>query len=724
MRKVVFAAAAFIFLCTVTGLPQTASPAASPTPAPKPSDAEDVVKISTSLIQVDVSVTDKSGKVVKDLKPEDFEIYENGVKQNITNFSFVDSGSTQNRAIIKNNKTDKLDVPLPPTTIRPEQVRRTIALVVDDLTLSFESTHFVRLALRKFVEEQMQDGDLVAIVRTGAGIGALQQFTSDKRMLLAAVDRIKWNSIGSGGVGAFAAIEPTPLEQSKAAGANISDEQLADEKNRIEGFNNFREDIFATGTLGAVNYIIRGMKELPGRKSIMLMSDGFQLLSKGSDGSTDTTRVYDSINRLVDLANRSSVVVYTMDARGLQTLGITAEDNTSVLTPEAIQGRLTDRRDKLFDTQEGLVYLAKQTGGFPILNNNDLSGGIRKILDDQSYYLIGYEPDAETFDVKTRRFNKLEVKVNRKNTDVRYRSGFFGVSDDQIKKPANLTPQQQILTALSSPFAVSDINLSLNTIFKSDVKEAAYISSFVYINAKDLKFTDEPNDKKKVTFDILAVSYGTGGVPIDQLAKTYTLTLDSENYQKITKDGFVYYFTFPIKKPGAYQMRIAIRDHADEKVGSASQFIEVPNVKNNRLTLSGIVLDNLTIEQWNNEGKLSPTDTKKPSGIDPLISTSLRRFKRGTILRYAFEIYNAKQPPQLQTQTRIFHDGKLIYEGKQVPVDLTGQTDVRIVKTAGAINLGTEMQTGDYVLQIVTTDASAKEKNKVSAQFVTFEITQ
>ncbi len=275
-------------------------------------------------------------------------------------------------------------------------------------------------------------------------------------------------------------IEPTPLEQAKAAGANVSDEQLADEKNRIQGFQNFREDIFATGTLGAVNYIIRGMKELPGRKSIMLMSDGFQLLSKDSDGSTDTTRVYDSLNRLVDLANRSSVVVYTMDARGLQTLGLTAEDNTSVLTPEAVQGRLTDRRDKLFDTQEGLVYLAKQTGGFPILNNNDLSGGIRKILDDQSYYLVGYEPDAETFDVKKARFNKLEVKVNRKNTDVRYRSGFFGVNDDQIKKPANLTAEQQILTALSSPFAVSDINLSLNTIFKSDVKESAYISSFVY----------------------------------------------------------------------------------------------------------------------------------------------------------------------------------------------------------------------------------------------------
>ncbi len=78
---------------SVTDLPQIASPTASPTPHRNFEKREDVVKISTSLIQVDVTVTDKSGKVVRDLKPEDFEIYENGVKQNITNFSFVDSGS-------------------------------------------------------------------------------------------------------------------------------------------------------------------------------------------------------------------------------------------------------------------------------------------------------------------------------------------------------------------------------------------------------------------------------------------------------------------------------------------------------------------------------------------------------------------------------------------------------------------------------------------------------
>src|SRR5205085_8129921 len=94
-----------------------------------------------------------------------------------------------------------------PTPVKPEQVRRTIALVVDDLTLSFESTYYVRRALKKFVDEQLQDGDLVAIIRTGAGIGALQQFTTDRRQLYAAIEKIRWNPVGNGNIGAFAPLE-------------------------------------------------------------------------------------------------------------------------------------------------------------------------------------------------------------------------------------------------------------------------------------------------------------------------------------------------------------------------------------------------------------------------------------------------------------------------------------------------------------------------------------
>lgn len=173
-----------ILFATTFAAGQDAKPQRTPTPATD----NDVVKITTNLIQVDVTVTDSKGKVVTDLKPEEIEIYENGEKQKITNFSFISSSKT---LIEKPKAVDRNAIPIPQTVLRPEQIRRTIALVVDDLSLSFESAHYTRRALKKFVDEQMQNGDLVSIVRTGSGIGALQQFTSDKRMLYAAIEKVK-----------------------------------------------------------------------------------------------------------------------------------------------------------------------------------------------------------------------------------------------------------------------------------------------------------------------------------------------------------------------------------------------------------------------------------------------------------------------------------------------------------------------------------------------------
>jgi len=424
-----------------------------------------------------------------------------------------------------------------------------------------------------------------------------------------------------------------------------------------------------------------------------------------------------------------------MDARGLQTLSLTAADDTNSLSAEQIGEKISDRRDELFDTQEGLVYLAKQTGGFPLVNSNDLSGGIRKILDDQSYYLVGYQPDAETFDPKTRRFNKLQIKVNRKDVKVRYRSGFFGVSDEQIKTPVNQTPQQQIMTALTSPFATSGISLRLNSLFGNDARNGSYVRFLLHVDAKDLKFTDEAGGNKKAVFDVVALMFGDNGVIADQINQTYTLTVKSERYEKILKDGFVYHFPFPVKKPGGYQLRVAIRDEQDKKIGSANQFIEVPNLKKNRLTISGIVLENVSYEDWQKSEpgaprKANTTTAAENRGTadttDPLTDTSLRRFKAGTVLRYGADIYNAKsnaaQKSNLTTQVRVFRDGKLLFEGKHIPLDLYGQTDLERIKFVGAVNLGTDMTAGDYVLQIVVTDNLAKEKQKIATQFVQFEI--
>jgi len=556
-----------------------------PQSTPQKPDDVDVVKITTNLVQVDAVVTDKNGKVVTDLKPEEIKIYEDGRQQKITNFSY---NVTETPAVpartAKPETIDKNAPPVPPTRLKPEDIRRTIAIVVDDLGLSFESTYYVRRALKKFVDEQMQAGDLVPIIRTGAGRGALQQFTSDKRQLYAAVERVKWNASGRGGVGAFAPLEPpTPGE----FGAEI------DAKN--EEMNQSRADMFAVGTLGAVGYVVRGLRDLPGRKSILLVSDGFRIYNR-----EDTTRNYlaaQRLQRLIDEAGRASVVIYTMNATGLQTLGLTAADNPG---SGDVEQMLSSRRNAAFETQEGLDFLARQTGGIAIRNTNDLSGGIRRVLEDQKgYYLIGYRPDSSTFDLRSgkRTFHKLSLKVERPGKyNVRMRNGFYGISDDEPRAPVKRTLAQQMLGALTSPFGSTGVHLQLTSLFAYDPKSGPFMRSMLHIDVRDLTFTTEANGLHKSVFDVLAMTFGDNGVPVDQIGRTYTLQLPDAFYKRAQRAGLVYNVTVPIKKPGAYQLRMSLRDSTSERIGAVSQFVEVPDLKKKRLAISGVAVSGRTPE--------------------------------------------------------------------------------------------------------------------------------
>lgn len=697
-------------------------------------EADEVVRITTNLVQVDAVVTDSHGKIVTDLKPDEIKILEDGRQQKITNFSYyvTETPATPARRE-KPAPVDKNAPPVPPTRLKPEDIRRTIAIVVDDLGLSFESTHFVRQALKKFVDTQMQPGDLVAIIRTGGGMGALQQFTSDKRQLYAAVERVKWNSIGRSGVGAFAPLQPpTP----GAMGPEI--DRMNDE------LNQFREDMFSVGTLGAVSYVVKGLRELPGRKSILLVSEGFRIYNR-----EDTTRNYlaqEKLRRLIDEAGRASVVIYTMNASGLQTLGLTAADNPG---EGDVQEMLTARRNAAFETQEGLDYLAQQTGGIAIKNNNDLSNGIRRVLEDQKgYYLIGYRPDNSTFDPKTgrRTFHKLSLKITRPGKfNVRMRNGFYGVTDEQRRAPGQRTLAQQLLGALTSPFGATGVHLQLTSLFSYDKKTGSIMRSMLHIDGRDLTFSDQPNGMHKCVFDVLAMTFGDNGVPVDQSGRSYTLQLPDALYKQTQREGLIYYVTVPIKKPGAYQLRISLRDTTTERIGSASQFVEVPDLKKNHLAVSGVVLrgerpGERTTAAAGASSNVAPAGNQPATDTDPAAaeqnaadqrnpeaSPAVRHFTQGMLMDYLCIIYNARldkatNKPQLISQIRLFRDGQPVFTGKENALNFTNVTDPKWLVSGGAIKLGTDLVPGEYVLQVIVKDMLADEKHRIVTQWMDFEI--
>jgi len=699
------------------------------TPAPQSQQDEEVVRITTKLVQVDAVVTDKNGKLVRDLKPEEVQIFEDGRPQKITNFSFYLAEREAPAEPARPLPVDKTAVAAPPVRLRPDQVRRTIALVVDDLGLSFESTHYVRRALKKFVDEQMQAGDLVAIIRTAGGMGALQQFTSDRRQLYAAIERVKWYPNGRSGIGVFAPIRNDGpfTEQIGAPNSDTRGEYKED-------LDEFREDLFSVGTLGALNYVVKGLKDLPGRKSILLISDGLSLFSR-NDPTRTSDRVVTAVKGLVEQANRASVVIYTMQATGLQTLGLTAEDSVGDMSRDEITENIDRRRSDFNEMQNGLNYLANETGGIAIRNTNDLSGGVKRVLEDQKgYYLIGYRPDEATFDGRGRRqFHKLSLKILRPGKfHIRMRNGFLGVPESEAVA-ANQTPAQKLIGALTSPFGSAGVRLRLTSLYANDAKQGPIMRSLLHVNASDLTFTDEPDGWHKAVFDVMAVTFGDNGVVVDQNNHSHQMRVRSPEYEKMLQRGFVYFVTVPIKKPGGYQFRTAVRDSASSRVGSASQYVEVPDMKKNRLNLSGILITAAGPAEANkaaspvNASANSANNGRELAEADPASTAAVRQFRRGLALAYGFFVYNAHLNrttlrPELITQIRVFRDGKLVFTGKENQFDSRDQPDLKRLTVGGALQLGTAMEPGEYVLQVIVTDNLAQPKYRTAVQWIDFEI--
>lgn len=681
------------------------------------------------------------------LSPEDFEIFENDNKQKITSFSFI--SSVPDPEAEKKAKADEFEIPPPPAAeLKPSEIRRTIAIVVDDLSLSFESVEYIKRALKNFVRNQMQYGDLVAIIRASGGIGALQQFTANKPYLYESIDKIKWKK--NRGNGQLSVFKPFSVGSgdldSKGYDTDVPSDDIPNSEGSIDAF---RKDVFVSGTLGAMQYVIDGIKPLPGRKSILLMSDGFDIFNKGKSGLTESTSITEKLDTLIDSANQAAVVIYSIDTRGLQTLNFTAADDlgsrpiqnnipnpgdaaTTAVTQDKTEDLARDRRNSFASMQDGLNYLAKQTGGIFVRNTNDIYGGIKTMLDDQSYYLIAYEPDNENFDPDKDRFNKLDIKVKRDDVKVRYRSGFFGTSGEQTNTASvNTSANERLNNALISPFPVSEIGVKLSSLFQGNEKSKLFINSLLYIDVSDLEFAEAENGRKKAVFDLLAANFDENGVPTDQLNKTFTMEVTPEVFDRMKKEGFIYYFTLPIKEAGAYQMRVAIRDKATDKIGSQNQIIGVPKLKNKELALSGIALDNIPYNKWNNGfgsqySRIATTNTDFEEDLPTTTDTAVRKFNRGTVLRYALELYNAKRKTKERSElffrTRVFHNNKVIYEGKDTFIDVKGVSKTGLKPIAGAINIGTVIPKGGYVLQIIVTEQLSNKNRQVATQFIQFEV--
>jgi VWFA-related protein len=646
-------------------------------------DKDDVVKITTNLVQIDVVVT-KDGKPVPSLNAEDFELYEDGKRQAITSFAYVSNvaGATSRPAEKAAEQTSGTSVP--PPAIKRDVPRRTIAIVVDDLGLSAESMTFVRRSVRKFVAEQMQPNDLVAILRTGSQVGALQQFTNDKRLLNRAVDQLRWNLCNRVGINVLrAAGSPTFAGCPHSYGS----------------------------TLSQLRSIVDAMGQLPGRKSLILLSDSVPIQNQEleqyeydnvPERAGDDWIYRRGLNKIAERAIRSSVVIYSVDTQGLQVTGPTAADHFSgdirQITTQ-MQNVLATRSRVLQDRRAGGDMLARQTGGFQVRNSNDYQ--FDRIMQDQSgYYLLGYRPTDDTFN---KRFHHINAKIKKSGLSVRTRFGFYGISEDDVKLQLP-SPGQMTNLALMSPFRAQDLEIDLASFFANNQTEGSLVRSFIYLDAASLAFKPV-NDRKETSLEIHGVLFGDNGVPMQQVRHGVTLSLKEAEYEKAMREGLRLRFDMPAKRPGAYQVRIAIREGYSYKIGSAGQFVAVPDLNSKQLALSGIVLQGVSNAATQDEVMSSP---------------AVRRFHVNSDLYFGFVVYNGS--PNLLMETKLFRDGKTVKSGPETAIDVTNQPDSTRIMVSNVMRLPPDLEPGNYYLQVVITDKAAKEKQAPAIQWVDFEI--
>jgi hypothetical protein len=231
---------------------------------------------------------------------------------------------------------------------------------------------------------------------------------------------------------------------------------------------------------------------------------------------------------------------------------------------------------------------------------------------------------------------------------------------------------------------------------------------------------------REAVINVVAYTFSESGAVASSVGETHTITLSDKLYERALQSGLVYSLNVPIKKAGAYQLRVAVRDDKSEKVGSASQFINVPEVGKEKLALGGIALSGFDPVATTNSASAASAASGETSSI--LTQAAMRRFRAGQVMQFAYVIFNAKadkgkSQPQLVTQIKLYRDGKEIFAGRETPYDARSQQDWGRLVAEGSLQLG-GLQPGDYLLQVIVTDLRAEMKNRTATNWIDFEVTK
>jgi VWFA-related protein len=576
----------------------------------------------------------------------------------------------------------------------------------------------------------MNPNDQVAIVSTSGQIGFLQQLTDNPVVLHAAIARLNYKMnpeaytgktqiseymasqvLDSGNRELYAyLLESIKIEQQMGPGNRHGDHGLAASYSAAPYLRNRLRQVNAQGrmttadTLSTLQSLMESSADLPGRKVVFFLSDGF-IVNERKAGALE------ALQRVTQAATRAGVIVYTMDLRGpAMNLGSATDASTNNYA-DASARRAGLAFGEINATQEPLKLIADETGGRAIFNSNSIGDGILQAIGETSdYYLLAWRPDStEPPEVKSR--VQITIK-DRPELNVRFRNNFLApanttttaksaVVETKEKTIAAMTPEAQLAATMGATYPKKELPVSLAVGYVNSGDGHAVMKASMQIARQYL--TMGTDNAAKTEVDVI-------GVAVDERGQFTSFKQVLSVVREVNAISPAVTWNQQLSlKPGLYQVRVAVRERSTGRMGSAMQWIEIPDPASGSFGLSSLFLG----ERTGSDQEASHSR----SGPQAITVDVDHRFARASVLRFQTYVYNALRAdkgPDVWVEGQVFRNRRQVMSLAPDRVPLTN--DIARLPYWSEIPLD-GLPSGDYVLLVSATDRIGNRKTSQRIRF-------
>jgi VWFA-related protein len=569
------------------------------------------VKVSTEIVLVNVVARDKHGNLIKDLKREDFTVYEDGKKQDLASFDFekVDelamagaAGTTvtgeagQNPGGLLNTKVQK--------SLNARD-RRLMLLFFDFSAMEPDDIDRAVDAGKKYVKAKMAPADMVALMSLATNLHLDLDFTDDKDKILATLSSYN-NSEGQG--------FENGLEGSSSGAAETSGSYTPDDTD----YNTFSAD----RKLLALESVMQAMGKIPQKKSLIYFSNG--ITQSGVDNQS-------ALREATAAAVRANVSIYPVDVRGLSAFPPGGQAQAASLHGQSAYTGASILNDLNGNdaSQETLYTLAADTGGKAFMDTNDLSGVFSVVQKDTSaYYVLGYTSSNH---LKDGRYRRLKVTANRADVKLEYRAGYY--TDRDYLHMRSTDREEQLQDELAAELSQTDVAVYAGAAYFRQDDSHYYLAVSLVIPSSQIPFV-QAKDKDNATIDIIGQVLESGKLPVGRLRDTVKLAVDST--QQVRRKN-VQYNTGFVLAPGNYHLKFVVRENSTGRMGSFETDVRIPDLRKVPLRMSTVVLSSQRVPSTAKKTKFQPLISEQTE----LVPSVTHVFQQDQKLYLQYEVYDS-----------------------------------------------------------------------------------